>query len=103
MLILRPTKSGVKFEWSDDDSETVVTLDKSDDDETMVRKLRKVLSLAEPEDVAHPPRDKVGDVFRDAAKRSASYQQPANGWKKYEAPQVPDRLKGDVEMIEEGE
>lgn len=108
MLILRPTKTGVRFEFVDDDSETTVVLDKTDDDETMIRKLKKVLALAapgadwtmrySPSEMASP-----GPAPTAVGLTTASAGEMTNGWKKYAAaPKMPDRLEGEIEIIEGG-
>lgn len=100
-LNLKATKP-VRFELVDDESETIITVSPEDDQETICRKLRKVLSLAEPELAPQTAREKIG-LDMPKYMETTTVGQPANGWKRYEAPQVPDRLKGDVELIEEGE
>lgn len=102
MLVLRPTKTGVRFEYVDDDSETTISLDKSDDDETMCRKLRKVLALVDSKvEESAPPT--LENMFAAAVNREKQAAVTGNGWEAYAKPEVPDRLKGKVEMIEEGE
>lgn len=112
MLTLRVTKP-VRVEWSDGDMETTVVLDPGDDQETLVRKLRKVLALVEGgqgkaalekytqalRQVEESTRPQGGDALTGAVAA-----QPGNGWKAlYEPPEVPERLKGEVELIGEEE
>jgi hypothetical protein len=42
------TKGAVRFEWSDGIEETTVTLNPGDDEETLKRKLERILSLSHP-------------------------------------------------------
>jgi hypothetical protein len=43
------TKGAVRFEWSDGIEETTVTLNPGDDEETLKRKLERILSLSRPD------------------------------------------------------
>lgn len=98
----------VRFELVDDEQETTITLSSDDDQETICRKLRRVLSLTEPEMEEPAPtheqvwvgKDLTPSGYVDGAKIEP---RPGNGWAKYAKPEVPERLKGEVEMIEEGE
>lgn len=106
MLTLK-TKTA-RFEWVDDDVESVVTLSSEDDQETLVRKLKRIVTLVEGESVglapAHvlPPR--MGEIGHYGGVDIAP--QTGNGWAAFAAtapPELPARLEGEVELINPGE
>jgi len=102
-LTLRPTKTGLRFEYTDDDAETVVSIDKSDDETDTVRKLKRVIALVEGGEAAEaPPTGPYRQPKYPALE--ALPPQPTNGWQAtYGPPALPDRLKGEVELIQPGE
>ncbi|WP_147450955.1 hypothetical protein [Streptomyces hoynatensis] len=84
---------------SDEDSETTVSIARDADTQEILRKLRKVLEL-----VAPVPREAVPPAAPRYAPPPTG--QPTNGWASYvqqQAPELPARLAGEVEMIPEGE
>jgi hypothetical protein len=110
MLTLK-TKT-VRFEWADADVESVVTLSSGDDQETLVRKLKRIIELVEGQQgqegakmlrgikgwtaPVQGPDVSGGDILPS--------QQPTNGWAAtYAAPAVPEHLAGEVEYIQPGE
>lgn len=98
-LVLRPMKNGVRFEHADEDTETSVYIDKADTDEDMVRKLRRVIALVEGMAPKAPPM-RVGVDPEE----TAVAVQSTNGWAAvYGPPALPDRLQGEVELVQPGE
>jgi len=98
------TKS-VRFEWVDDDAEWVVTLSSEDDEPTLVRKLKRIVALveggqAEALDVVPPLPRGVANALDRAYEGTVA----ANGWAAaFQAPALPERLQGEVELIQPGE
>lgn len=104
MLTLK-TKS-VRFEWTDDDVESVVVLSSEDDQDAILRKLRRVLELAGAP--ALPVRE-PGATLGYPDPGFVLPPQSGNGWAGFdpaqllEAPEIPERLSGEVELIKPGE
>lgn len=101
-LIMKTAKGAVSFEWCDADAETVVRIEPTDEDEVMIRKLKRVIALVEGEPVprtagaygdtwtAPPPPGMVAPV------------QTGNGWATMAAPpEIPEGA--DYELIPPGE
>jgi len=110
MLTLK-TKTA-RFEWVDDDAEWVVTLSSEDDEPTLVRKLKRIVALVEGEQGQVVTRRVRTDVqaIKDwpgpaqGPDVSGGDVQPTNGWTAtYAAPALPERLQGEVELIQPGE
>ncbi|OEJ24303.1 hypothetical protein AS594_07170 [Streptomyces agglomeratus] len=107
MLSLK-TKTPVRFEWSDGDVETTVTLDPGEDENVLIRKLKRIVALAEGEP-ALPTRDPA------APSLPAPYRPPvhsatvqANGWAELAKPlaappELPEDRQGEWELIKPGE
>jgi hypothetical protein len=94
------TKS-VRFEFMDDDVESVVTLSSDDDQDILVRKLKRIIALVEGEQGAPPP--KVAPLpqgVSDALEKAYDAPPVTNGWA---APVPPARWAGEVELIQPGE
>lgn len=114
-LILRPMKNGVRFEHSDEDTETSVYIDKADTDEVMVRKLRRVIALTEGGQGTPWVEDAMASRLGPQPLAVVSTGQPpvgngvpsppsTNGWAAvYGPPKVPERLAGEVELVQPGE
>ncbi|MFD6250283.1 hypothetical protein [Streptomyces roseolus] len=109
-LTLRPTKTGLRFEYTDDDAETVVSIDKADTEADTVRKLKRVIALVEGEQGAPPPGVPEYGVLRPGKTLSPHGTEavpqtpPTNGWEAaYAPPALPERLKGEVELVPPGE
>ncbi|MGA4942128.1 hypothetical protein [Streptomyces cinereoruber] len=99
MLTLK-TKNA-RFEWVDDDVESVVTLSSEDDEPTLVRKLKRIVALVEGGQAQATVPVVVGV---DPAGDAVVVQTPANGWAAaYGPPPVPEHLQGEVELIQPGE
>lgn len=103
MLTLK-TKA-VRFEWTDDDVESVVTLSSEDDEATLLRKLKRVIALVEgqqarPVVAGFDPAAPGVVAFADAV-TGGPPPVTGNGWAAM--PEVPPRLQGEVELIEPGE
>lgn len=101
MLTLK-TKA-VRFEWTDDDVESVVTLSSEDDEATLLRKLKRVIALVEG---GQEPRAMLAPlpVGPSVMPGPVTVEVPpvtGNGWAAM--PEVPPRLQGEVELIEPGE
>jgi hypothetical protein len=93
---MKVTRTGVTFELTDDDSETSVKLLLEDSKEVLIRKMRKVLSLAEPND------EKLARALEVSGRGLPDPKDKprALGWGR---PDLPDRLKNEVELIQPGE
>ena len=89
----------VRFEWTDDDVESVVTLSSEDDEASLLRKLKRVIALVEGEQAALPPGAPLY-AFADAV-TGGPPPVTGNGWAAM--PEVPPRLQGEVELITPGE
>lgn len=85
------SKGAVRFEWSDGIEETTITLNPGDDEETLKRKLERVLGLSRPELPVREPGASLPPGV------PAYAVQPANGWAAM--PPIPARLEGKVELI----
>lgn len=105
MLTLK-TKT-VRFEWTDDDVESVVTLSSEDDEGTIIRKMRRIIALVEGEQepnvspLPHPVAAAVRKAY--GLPPVEPPPQTGNGWAAYAPPEVPAHLEGEVELIEPGE
>ncbi|MFG3509670.1 hypothetical protein ACGF5F_29680 [Streptomyces sp. NPDC047821] len=117
MTLVLKTKA-VRFEWSDGDVESVVTLSSEDDQETLVRKLKRIIALVEggqqtswveeamasrlgpqPLAIVGTGEAPVGNGVPGPA------SQPTNGWAAvYGPPKPPEHWEGQVEIVkpEEG-
>ncbi|MFC8490706.1 hypothetical protein ACFUJU_07850 [Streptomyces sp. NPDC057235] len=104
MLTLK-TKNA-RFEWVDDDVESVVTLSSDDDEAALVRKLKRIIALVEGEGAKPFISDWTGPVQGPEVSGGdvLPSQQPTNGWAAaYGPPAVPEHLQGEVELIQPGE
>lgn len=102
MLTLK-TKT-VRFEWTDDDVESVVTLSSEDDEAGLLRKLKRVIALAEGEQAL--PVRQPGATLPPMLIHPATDDTPpqtGNGWAAMMPPEVPARLENEVELIRPGE
>lgn len=108
MLTLK-TKNA-RFEWVDDDVESVVTLSSVDDEATLVRKLKRIIELVEVHQGQEgnaallnvvPPLPRGAASALDKAYEGTV---ATNGWAAaYGPPALPERLLGEVELIPPGE
>lgn len=94
------TRGQVRFEWADEEVESVVSVSPQDDQETIVRKLKRVLALVEGEP---EPRSPFLAGWTKQVTAPESTFPPGNGWAAMAAPELPDRLQGEVELIQPGE
>jgi hypothetical protein len=100
MLTLK-TKNA-RFEWVDDDVESVVTLSSEDDEATLVRKLKRIVALVEGGQAQPTIKGWTGPV--QGPEVSGGDVLPTNGWAaSYGPPALPERLQGEVELIQPGE
>lgn len=103
-LVLRPGKTGVRFEFSDEDTETAINIEKTDTDEAMVRKLKRVINLVEGEQGPPAPPGVALAAYDETYKAIVNGPpEPTNGWAKFVPPAVPPHLEGEVELIKPGE
>jgi hypothetical protein len=103
-LVMKTQSRGVvRFEWSDEDAETTISIEAQDDDATMIRKLKRVIALVEGEQA--PASRRVPDAYDRgvASVMDALPPQTGNGWAAYAPPEVPEHLQGEVELIPPGE
>lgn len=105
MLTLKPTKNGCRFEIADEDSETIVSLSTEDDEQTLLRKLHRVTRVvAERTAIPLRPPLPVREPWDEQPVSPPDFgPTPATsgGWHK--APELPERLKGEVELIDRSE
>lgn len=119
-LTMKPGKTPVIFEYDDGVVSSSVKLLPADDEATLIAKLRRVIALAaegraltdfpqaelranvlsapRPVDAGHPDHGAMAAVPPGAVTVT-------NGWAAYaaQAPEIPERLRGEVELIEGGE
>lgn len=87
-LTLTIGRGQVRVDTGDD---VTVTLRPTDDEATLIRKLRRIIDLAGDDSAAVSP---------EPAASTAAVALVGNGWAAMAPPALPDRLKGEVEMIE---
>lgn len=88
-LEMRATGKAVRFEYHDDEASTVVVLSPDEDQEVLVRKLRRVIALVEG----------VPRITYPTDVREFLGPQKAVG-RALERPEIPEHLKGEVELEE---
>lgn len=106
MTLMMKTQSRgvVHFEWSDEDAETKISIEHTDPDEVMVRKLKRVIALVEGGQAPKPAiAGWTGEVQSPAVSAGDVPMQTGNGWAAYAPPEVPEHLQGEVELIPPGE
>lgn len=105
-LVMKTYSKGVaRFEWSDDEAETLITVESTDPEQVIIRKLKRVIALAEG---GQPLPQRVPGQALAAAQEAFPAPEPVtgNGWATYRPtalPEVPARLQGEVELIPPGE
>lgn len=91
-LEMKRAKDGVRFEFADGEAETTVTLLPEDDQDTLVRKLRRIIALTEGEQPQEwrpifqsPAGDTISVPVRTApeAPPMLGEEQIGNGWATY--------------------
>lgn len=96
-LMLKLTRAAARFELTDDDAETVVSITEQDDQDTLLRKLKRVVALVEGERAPRlhvlPPGTEV--IHMDPP------VQTGNGWAAMAPPEIPEGA--DYELIPPGE
>lgn len=82
---------------------TVWDVSKNDSEESIVQTFKDVIAFVEAGQ--EPPAPKVNPLPAGvtAALDKAYAPQATNGWAAYAPPEVPDHLKGEVELIQPGE
>lgn len=101
-LIMKTAKGAAIFEWADEDAETVVKIEPTDDDEVMVRKLKRIIALVEGEQAALPPGVPAYAMGPEQVRKDRQ-PLPSNGWAAYAPPPVPPHLEGEIELVQPGE
>lgn len=93
MLTMKRGRDCVKFEVVDGEVESVVTLLPEDDEETLLRKMKRVIALVESEAPRLAPRLGEPPFLTEVVpgERARATMEP---------PEIPERLKGQVEMEE---
>ena len=105
-LAMKMFKDKVRFEWTDGEVESVVTLTTEDSEESALRKLKRVIALVEGEPATPPPGVPEYGVLRTPKYPAldALPPQPANGWAAvYGPPELPEDRKADWELVQPGE
>lgn len=105
MLTMKMFRTRVEFEWDDQEVNSTVTISDQDDQDSVIRKLKRVIALVEGEQ-AEPRLNvtKYPTMRPVAAERMADEAPPTNGWAAaYGPPKVPEHLEGEVELVQPGE
>lgn len=97
-LVLRLVRGAARFEWSDEDAETVVTVESADTDETIVRKLKRIITLLEGEP---EPRSAFLAGWTASPPVHTAPPVTGNGWAA--PPELPEDRQGQWELIPEEE
>jgi hypothetical protein len=103
MSLSMKSKTPVKFEFSDGVATTEVVLAPDDDQETLIAKLERVLSLARAHtaqrqgQIALLERELTLPLENSVAVTTDTIK-PTTGWAAYGGPELPEHLKGDYEM-----
>lgn len=105
--MLRLTSKGVvRFSWADDAMEALFTLNPNDTEEELMDKLTRMLGFVQDRRTPLPVRT-PGLALEMAQMGSPALREapPAvgNGWAAMAAPELPERLQGEVEFIPPGE
>jgi hypothetical protein len=88
-------KDGVRFHRSDGEVESTVTLFADDDEPTLVTKMRRIIALCEGPLALEFTPDLSGRTYGPGGTSVVG-----NGWAALaQPPELPDRLKGEVELI----
>mgnify|MGYP003578940758 CR=1 FL=1 len=98
-LIMKTAKGAVSFEWCDADAETVVRIEPTDEDEVMIRKLKRVIALVEGEQ--WEPRLTARNLTPALPASMVPPVQTGNGWATMAPPEIPEGA--DYELIPPGE
>jgi hypothetical protein len=104
-LSMKMFKDKVRFEWTDGEVESVVSLTAEDSEESALRKLKRVIALVEggqvPEPFAGVP---LGAAYKEAVAKAGEVEPPTNGWAAvYGPPKPPEHWEGQVEIVKPGE
>lgn len=99
-------RGDARFQYSDGEVESSVTINAADPEEAVLRKLRRLVALVEGAAPAAPPAlmphiPAPPGFYRDAAPQA--HAPGANGWAAFSPPPVPDHLKDQVELIDPSE
>jgi hypothetical protein len=97
-LIMKTSPKGVaRFEWSDDEAETTVTVEASDPEDVIVRKLKRVIALVDGEP---PLPQRMPGLALEVAQMASPAPAPAqgNGWAAVTPPELPEDRKGEWEL-----
>ena len=108
-LTMRMFRTRVEFEWDDQEVNSTVTISDQDDQDAVIRKLKRVIALVEGANAgraapAHvlPPR--MGEIGHYGGIDAPA--QTGSSWAAvYGPPPLPEHLVGEVELVppEEGE
>lgn len=108
MLTMRLFRTRVEFEWDDQEVNSTVTISDQDDQDAVIRKLKRVIALVEGAQapglagMAKALADFGAHAKADAVTGGLP-PQTGNGWAAYAAPvvapELPEDRKGDWEMI----
>jgi hypothetical protein len=93
-LVMKLGRAAVRFEWSDGEVESTVTVAFKDDQEVLVRKLKRVIALVEGS--AQALQQWVAEQAPTAVPLGTEYK--AAKAAVLEPPVLPVRLKGSVEL-----
>ncbi|MGV9850412.1 hypothetical protein ACWDWU_16830 [Streptomyces sp. NPDC003442] len=88
-LTLTIGRGQVQVDTGDD---VTVTLKPTDDEPTLIRKFRRIIDLVGGESAALSHEPSPGPIVAASP--------VGNGWAAMEAPEIPARLQGEVELIE---
>jgi hypothetical protein len=106
-LSMKMFKDKVRFEWTDGEVESVVSLTAEDSEESALRKLKRVIALVEGGSETGRAVQKYLEALprpAGATLNVAAAPQPTNGWAAvYGPPKPPEHWEGQVEIVKPGE
>jgi hypothetical protein len=103
-LHLKPGAKAARFEYTDGSMEVSWTVDASLADDELVERLRSIVAFMDAQTGKEPLPQRIPGMALGMAQTAHPPMQEAapavgNGWAAMAAPELPDRLKGEVEMI----
>lgn len=100
-LHLKPSSKAAKFEYADGRMTVSWDVDASLADDELVEELRRIVAFYDAQTGKEPLPQRIPGMALGMAQTAHPPMQPTvgNGWAAMAAPELPDRLKGEVEMI----
>lgn len=83
---------------------TVWDVSKNDSEESLIQTFRDVIAFVEGGQAAPVSwHEALGPQRVVGRAEGVAPEQPTNGWAAYAAPEIPEHLKGEVELVQPGE